>query len=154
MNIAVIGCGYVGLVTGACFAHLGNRVGCVDIDGKKIALLKKGRLPIYEPGLEELVLEAVKEKRLSFTTDLKRACADADIVFIAVGTPPRPNGDADLSFVENVVRTIARHVRGYKLIVEKSTVPVETGEWIKRTLTRAAKKGAMLEVASNPEFLR
>jgi len=154
MKITVAGCGYVGLVSGACFASLGNRVTCVDIDSKKIALLKKGRLPIYEPGLDELVREGLKKKNISFTTDLGSAARASDVIFIAVGTPPRPNGEADLSFVENVAATIAREISGYKLIVEKSTVPVQTGERIKEMVRRFAKKGASFDVASNPEFLR
>ena len=154
MRIAVVGAGYVGLVSGACFAGLGNRVICVDIDAKKINLLKKGRMPIYEPGLEELVKENVKNGNLSFSTDLRAVVRKVDVIFIAVGTPPRPNGEADLSFVENVARTVAKEIRGYKLIVEKSTVPVQTGAWIGATLKRYAKKGAKFDVASNPEFLR
>ena len=154
MKIAVVGCGYVGLVSGACFAGLGNQVTCVDIDAKKISLLKKGRLPIYEPGLEELVKQNVKNNSLSFTTDLRAAVRKCDVIFIAVGTPPRPNGEADLSFVEEVARTIAQGIDRYKLVVEKSTVPVQTGEWIKKTLKRYAGKGAQFDVASNPEFLR
>ena len=154
MKIAVVGSGYVGLVSGACFAALGNHVTCVDIDPKKIALLKKGRSPIYEPGLEELIRENIKKKRIAFSTDLKTAVKKSDVIFIAVGTPPKPSGDADLSFVENVARTIAREIRTYKLIVEKSTVPVQTGEWVRQTITRFARKGVSFDVASNPEFLR
>lgn len=154
MKITVVGCGYVGLVSGACLANLGNQVVCVDIDKKKIALLKKGQLPIYEPGLEEIVRDGVKEKNLSFTADLKSAVRRSDVIIIAVGTPPRPNGEADLSFVENVAKTVAKEIKAYKLIVEKSTVPVQTGEWIKQTVLRYAKKGASFDVASNPEFLR
>ncbi len=154
MNITVVGCGYVGLVSGACFANLGNQVLCVDIDEKKIALLKKGKLPIYEPGLEELVREGVKEKNLSFTADLRSAVRRSEVIIIAVGTPPRANGEADLSFVENVAKTVAKEIKAYKLIVEKSTVPVQTGQWIKQTISRYAKKGASFDVASNPEFLR
>ncbi len=154
MKITVVGCGYVGLVSGACLANLGNQVICVDIDKKKIALLKKGAMPIYEPGLEEIIRDGVKEKNLSFTADLKSAVRRSDVIIIAVGTPPRPNGEADLSFVENVAKTVAKEIHAYKLIVEKSTVPVQTGEWIKQTVLRYAKKGASFDVASNPEFLR
>lgn len=154
MKIAMVGCGYVGLVSGACFAGLGHRVTCVDIDPKKISLLKKGGAPIYEPGLEKLIRENIKKKNISFTTDLKSAVKRSDVIFIAVGTPPKPNGEADLSFVESVARTVAREIRSYKLIVEKSTVPVETGEWIRRTIVRFARKGVPFDVASNPEFLR
>ncbi|MEI8344867.1 MAG: UDP-glucose/GDP-mannose dehydrogenase family protein [Candidatus Omnitrophota bacterium] len=154
MKIAVVGSGYVGLVSGACFASLGNEVICVDIDAKKIAQLKKGILPIYEPGLEELVRQGIKSKHLSFSTDLRGAAARQEIVFIAVGTPPKPNGEADLTYVENVARTIAKEIRSYKVIVEKSTVPVQTGAWIDKTVARHARKGASFDVASNPEFLR
>ncbi len=154
MNIAVVGSGYVGLVSGACFASLGNQVICVDIDQKKIAMLKKGKAPIYEPGLEELINESLKKKTISFTTDLKSAVRKSDLIFIAVGTPPRANGEADLSYVENVARTVAKEINSYKLIIEKSTVPVQTGEWIKQTVERYARKGAPFDVASNPEFLR
>ncbi len=154
MKITVVGSGYVGLVSGACFASLGNEVTCVDIDAKKIAMLKKGKLPIYEPGLEEMVRENLKSGNLSFTTDLPTAVRKTEVIFIAVGTPPRPNGEADLSYVEDVARTIASQINGYKIIVEKSTVPVQTGEWVEKTLRRYAKKGARFDVASNPEFLR
>lgn len=154
MKIAVIGSGYVGLVSGACFADLGNSVTCVDIDEKKIAKLKKGVMPIYEPGLEELVRQHLKEGNLTFTSDLRGAIRKAEVIFIAVGTPPRPNGEADLSSVENVARTVAGELNSYKLVIEKSTVPVQTGEWIGKTLKRYAKKGAAFDVASNPEFLR
>lgn len=154
MRIAVVGCGYVGLVSGSCFANLGHSVTCVDIDTHKIALLKKGIIPIYEPGLEELIRENVKRKSLGFTSDLKSAVRQSEVIFIAVGTPPKANGEADLSFVENVARTIAKEIHSYKLIVEKSTVPVQTGEWIRQTLLRHAKRGVAFDVASNPEFLR
>lgn len=154
MKIAVVGSGYVGLVSGACFASLGNTVYCVDIDKKKIDMLNKGKMPIYEPGLEDVVKQAVKNKNLLFTTDLAGTIKKVEMIFIAVGTPPRPNGEADLSYVEAVARTVAKEMNGYKLVVEKSTVPVQTGEWIEKTLRRYAKKGAQFDVASNPEFLR
>jgi UDPglucose 6-dehydrogenase len=154
MKIAVVGSGYVGLVSGACFASLGNTVYSVDIDKKKIDMLKKGKMPIYEPGLEEVVKQAVKNGNLLFTTDLAATVKKVDVIFIAVGTPPRPNGEADLSYVEAVARTVAKEMNGYKLVVEKSTVPVQTGEWIEKTLRRYARKGAQFDVASNPEFLR
>lgn len=154
MKISVIGCGYVGLVTGACFASLGNPVVCVDNDPKKIRLLRSGGVPIYEPGLEELIREAVQKKRLSFTADIASATRKSEVVFIAVGTPPRPNGEADLSFVEAVAQQIAKSLSGYTVIVEKSTVPVQTGHKIKDTVRRYAKKSAQFDVASNPEFLR
>ncbi len=154
MKITVVGCGYVGLVSGACFASLGNQVTCVDIDAKKVASLKKGKPTIYEPGLEELIRQNLKKKFLVFTTDLKAAVRKSDVIFIAVGTPPRPNGEADLSFVEDVAQTIALEMRSYKLVVEKSTVPVQTGERIRQTLAHHARKGVSFDVASNPEFLR
>ncbi|MCG3175557.1 MAG: UDP-glucose 6-dehydrogenase TuaD [Candidatus Omnitrophica bacterium] len=154
MKISVIGSGYVGLVTGACFASLGNEVVCVDNDPAKIKTLKSGGIPIYEPGLEELVKDAVKKKRLSFTTDIASATKKSEVVFIAVGTPPRPNGEADLSFVEDVAQKIAKNLGGYTVIVEKSTVPVQTGHKIKDTVKHYARKGAQFDVASNPEFLR
>ena len=154
MKIVVVGSGYVGLVSGACFASLGNQVICVDIDTKKIAQLKKGILPIYEPGLDELMKQCVKEKNISFSTDLHSAVRHSEVIFIAVGTPPKPDGEADLTYVENVAQTIAKEINSYKLIVEKSTVPVQTGERVVQTLSRYAKKGAKFDVASNPEFLR
>ena len=154
MKIAVVGSGYVGLVTGACFAKLGHHVTCVDIDKKKIAMLNKGKIPIYEPGLDTLIAESRRKKRIFFSTDLSTAARQAEIVIIAVGTPPKPNGDADLTFVEDVARDVAREIRSYKVIVEKSTVPVQTGQKVKETIERYAPKGAQFDVASNPEFLR
>lgn len=154
MNICIIGSGYVGLVTGACFADLGNKVICVDNDAAKIKKIKSGSMPIYEPGLAELVKRNVKEGRLSFTTDTKEAVKKSEIIFIAVGTPPKENGEADLSFVEGVSRDIAISMQSYKLIVEKSTVPVNTGEWLERTVKTFNKRGIEFDVASNPEFLR
>ena len=154
MKICVVGCGYVGLVSGACFASFGHEVICVDIDEKKVDLLKHSKMPLYEPGLEEMIRECVKRKTLSFTTDLRAAARKQDIIFIAVGTPPLESGEADLSFVENVARTVAKEISRYKLIVEKSTVPVSTGMWVRKTIERHAKKGAKFDVASNPEFLR
>lgn len=154
MDICIIGTGYVGLVTGTCLANLGNRVICVDIDKAKITSLKKGICPIYEPGLEELVKQNQKEGRLSFTTKLKEAVKKSYVVFIAVGTPPRDRGDADLTYVENVSRQIASTLTSYKLIVEKSTVPVETGRWIEHTIKVSNRRKIKFDVASNPEFLR
>jgi len=154
MKIAVIGTGYVGLVTGTCFASLGNEVICVDCDKTKIDALTKGKITIYEPGLEEMVKQNSKEKRLSFTTNLKSAINKSEIIFIAVGTPPKANGEADLSYVENVARQIAEAMPGYRLIVEKSTVPVETCKWVEHTIKVYKKKSIKFDVASNPEFLR
>lgn len=154
MRIAVIGSGYVGLVSGACFAELGNDVICVDNDNKKIADLKKLIMPIYEPGLEELVERNIKEKRLKFSNNITEAVRNSLVIFIAVGTPPRDNGEADLTFVENVAAQIAKEMSSYRLIVEKSTVPVETGGWIEHTIRVNIKKNIKFDVASNPEFLR
>lgn len=154
MNIAIIGSGYVGLVTGTCFAELGNNVVCVDNDVAKIKALKKLKIPIYEPGLEELVKRNYACGRLSFTADIAYAVKHSTIIFIAVGTPPKENGEADLTGIESVARSIARHMNSYRLIVEKSTVPVETGKWVKHTITLNRKKNVLFDVASNPEFLR
>lgn len=154
MNISIIGSGYVGLVTGACFAELGNKVICADNDAKKIANLKKGLIPIYEPGLEELISSNTAKKRLKFTSSIKEAVCESGIIFIAVGTPSRDNGEADLTGIENVASNIALNMDSYRLIVEKSTVPVETGEWVKRTIQANVKKKVKFDVASNPEFLR
>lgn len=154
MKIVVAGSGYVGLVTGACFAELGNDVICVDIDEKKIEKLNNNIIPIYEPGLSDIVLRNKRENRLSFTTDLKDAIRKSEIIFICVGTPPKENGEADLSYVENVARTIAEVMDSYKLIVEKSTVPVETGEKVARTIRAYNAHNVDFDVVSNPEFLR
>jgi len=155
MKICMIGTGYVGLVTGTCFASLGNKVVCVDIDKEKIASLKKGISPIYEPGLEELVRQNQKKGRLSFTTELKKAVKESQVIFIAVGTPPKSKGDADLTYIEDVSNQIASTLsNSYKLIVEKSTVPVETGSWIEHTIKTNTNKKVKFDVASNPEFLR
>ncbi|MBI4678837.1 MAG: UDP-glucose/GDP-mannose dehydrogenase family protein [Elusimicrobia bacterium] len=156
-NVCVVGTGYVGLVTGACLSELGHRVVCVDSDARKIAVLKAGRIPIYEPGLSEIVARGRSAKRLFFTGSIKEGLRHggrrADVVFIAVGTPPRPDGSADLSAVEAVAAEVARHMTDYTVIVDKSTVPVETGEWVKRTVSRINKKGVPYDVVSNPEFL-
>ena len=154
MKIAVIGAGYVGLVTAACLADLGNDVICNDIDKIKISKLKRGIVPIYEPGLEDLLKRNTKEKRLLFTTSLREAVAKSEVIFIAVGTPPKGNGEADLTYVENVSKDIARYMNSYHLVIEKSTTPVETGMWIKHTLQVYARKKIKFDVASNPEFLR
>jgi len=154
MNISIIGSGYVGLVSGACFAELGNHVICVDNDAKKVNSLKKGIIPIYEPGLEELIMDNQKKKRLKFSTSIKEAVKSSDVIFIAVGTPSMANGEADLTGIENVARSIAQNMDGYRVIVEKSTVPVETCAWIKKTITTYIKKNSKFDVVSNPEFLR
>lgn len=154
MNITIIGSGYVGLVTGACFAELGVNVVCVDKDEGKIANLEKGVIPIYEPGLEELVKKNVEAGRLGFTTNLGQAIQEALVIFIAVGTPPRGDGFADLSHVENVAETIAEHMDGYKVIVTKSTVPVGTGQRIRKIIGSRLKEHYDFDIVSNPEFLR
>lgn len=154
MNISIVGTGYVGLVTGACLADLGNEVICVDNDKAKIESLKKGKIPIYEPGLEEVVKRCRKNKNLFFTTSIKEGVKKSKIIFIAVGTPPRENGEADLSYVENVTKEIVLSMNSYKLIVEKSTVPVETGEKIRQTIIAHNRKKIDFDIASNPEFLR
>jgi UDPglucose 6-dehydrogenase len=154
MNIAIIGTGYVGLVTGAGFADLGNKVICVDNDKTKIESLKKLIMPIYEPGLEELVRRNCYEKRLFFTTNLKEAVKNQEIIFIAVGTPSKENGEADLTGIESVARQIALNMPAYRLIVEKSTVPVETGKWVEHTIKVYNRRKVKFDVASNPEFLR
>lgn len=153
MNIAVIGSGYVGLVTGTCLAEIGHYVICVDNDEEKIEVLKKGEIPIYEPQLEKLVKKNMDKERLSFSTSIKEGVSRAKVIFIAVGTPPKENGEADLSSVEKVCSQIARNMKEYKLIVEKSTVPVQTGQWIKR-LFRVNNSFSDFDIASNPEFLR
>ncbi|HMX44069.1 MAG TPA: nucleotide sugar dehydrogenase, partial [Elusimicrobiota bacterium] len=153
-HVAVVGTGYVGLVTGACLADIGHRVVCVDADKAKVATLKKGGLPIYEPGLDAVVAANRKKGRLSFTGDLKEAMKTAELVFIAVNTPPLPNGEADLSFVETVARQVAQNLHRYTVIVEKSTVPVNTGAKVRQTLRLHGKKGVEFDVVSNPEFLR
>ncbi len=154
MNIAVIGSGYVGLVTGACFADLGNNVICVDNDVEKVKKLKAGIVPIYEPGLENLIKINRLERRLEFTDDIGYAVQKSEIVFIAVGTPPREDGSADLSAIERVGEAIGNSLNGYKVIVEKSTVPVRTGEWLKDVIDRYNKNSQPFNVASNPEFLK
>ncbi len=154
MNISIIGAGYVGLVTGTCFAELGNNVICADSDSKKVSLLNKGAVPIYEPGLEELVRKNRENKRLKFTSNIRSAVRGSEVIFIAVGTPPLENGEADLTGIENVARSIAQNMDGYRLIVEKSTVPVETCAWVKKTIATYVKKGHKFDVVSNPEFLR
>ena len=154
MNITVVGAGHVGLVTGACFADLGHTVVMVDNDTPRIAGLKRGVMPYYEPGLEELVARGVRERRLSFTTSLREGVAASTVIFIAVGTPQKATGEADLAYVEAVARAIAGCLPGYRLIVEKSTVPVQTGRWIAHTIKTYLARKRPFDVASNPEFLR
>jgi len=154
MDIAIIGSGYVGLVTGACLADLGNYVICVDNDQSKVEMLRSGIVPIYEPGLEELLAVNIKEGRLCFSDSIQAGVENSEIIFIAVGTPPKSNGEADLSAIEKVSREVAQNMASYRLIVEKSTVPVKTGEWVARTITENNIHRADFDVASNPEFLR
>ncbi len=153
MRLSIIGSGHVGLVSGACFAEIGHSVICADSDREKIEKLSNGVVPIYEPGLQELVEKGRNSGKLLFTPDLSKAVRDSDVIFVAVGTPPRPDGKADLSCVEAVCRDISKVMDSYKVIVEKSTVPVRTGEWVKRTLQRNINS-ADFDVVSNPEFLR
>ncbi len=154
MQVGVFGTGYVGLVTGAVFADLGNDVICVDIIKEKIDLLRRGEMPIYEPGLEEMVHRNVADNRLSFSTDLDETVRASDIIFICVGTPPRDNGETDLSFVEQAAKAIARSINHYKVIVNKSTVPVGTGDLVSEIIERDKRSDVDFDVVSNPEFLR
>lgn len=153
-KVCVIGCGYVGLVTGACLAEMGHGVVCVDNDRGKIKALQKGRIPIYEPGLDILVTKNRVRKRLSFAPSIKEGLKDAGIVFIAVGTPPRSDGSADLTFIESVAREIALNLQRYTVVIEKSTVPVETGEQVEKTIARYNRRRVSFDMVSNPEFLR
>ncbi len=154
MHIAVIGTGYVGLVTGACFAEFGVDVTCVDIDADKIARLSAGEMPIYEPGLEQLVTKDMQSGRLRFTTDIKQAVEQALVIFLAVGTPPKSDGSPDLSFVETAAASVAEYMNGYKVIVTKSTVPIGTGEWLRKLIREKQKSRLNFGIVSNPEFLR
>lgn len=157
MNIAIVGTGYVGLVTGACFAEMGVNVICIDIDTKKIEMLKRGEMPIYEPGIQELVVKNVKEGRLSFSTSLRDNLDKVSIVFSAVGTPPDDDGSADLKYVLDVARTVGKHMTDYVLLVTKSTVPVGTAPKVRAAISEElTKRGLSIEfdVASNPEFLK
>jgi len=154
MNISIIGTGHVGLISGACFAERGHKVLCVDSDERKIKLLKSQKMPIYEPGLEEVVLRNMKAGRLKFGGSNADAVAFGKVVFISVPTPPTASGGADLSYIESVSRDIAAALTEYRLIVEKSTVPVRTGGHVSSVIGKYAKKGVEFDVASNPEFLR
>lgn len=157
MRIAVVGTGYVGLVTGTCFAEMGNKVWCVDVDEGKISMLREGEIPIYEPGLKKMVLENSARGHLHFTTDIEAALGEAAVCFIAVGTPMGEDGSADLSYVEAVARDIGRHMVRHTYVVDKSTVPVGTAEkvrgWIQAELDRRSSD-LTFDVISNPEFLK
>jgi UDPglucose 6-dehydrogenase len=154
VKIAIIGTGYVGLVTGTCFAEGGHQVVCVDCDSAKVDLLRSGGIPIYEPGLEELVRKNVAAGRLEFTTSTQEGVERSDAIFIAVPTPPQHDGSVDLSFIEGVARDIAGAMTGYRIVVDKSTVPVRTGEKVAETIRRYCKAKVDFDVVSNPEFLR
>jgi UDPglucose 6-dehydrogenase len=154
MHVAVIGSGYVGLVTGACFAEFGVDVICVDVDEEKIAQLSEGVIPIYEPGLEQLVTKNIQAGRLHFTTDLKQAVERALVIFLAVGTPPREDGSADLTHIEAAARSVAEYLDDYKVIVTKSTVPVGTGQRLRKLIREHQKGRNNFGIVSNPEFLR
>ncbi|BBG65727.1 UDP-glucose dehydrogenase [Hydrogenimonas sp.] len=157
MKLSMVGTGYVGLVTGTCFAEMGNRVVCVDIDEKKIENLKKGIIPIYEPGLETMVKENYERGTLSFTTDIKEALEKSDIIFIAVGTPQGEDGSADLRYVLKVAEEIGQNMVHDMIVVDKSTVPVGTADLVKETIQKELdKRGSSLKfsVVSNPEFLK
>ena len=157
MNIAVVGTGYVGLVSGTCFAEMGVNVTCVDVNEKKITRLLQGQIPIYEPGLEEMVLRNHREGRLNFTTDIATCLDNVDVVFSAVGTPPDEDGSADLTYVLEVARTVGRNMKKYLILVTKSTVPVGTAKKVKAAIQEELDKRRVeieFDVASNPEFLK
>lgn len=154
MKLTIIGTGYVGLVSGACFAEVGHHVICVDNDLRKVETLRKGGIPIYEPGLEEMVKRNVAAGRLHFTGDTAEGVQKSDVIFIAVPTPPQPDGSVDLSYIEKVARDIAAAMTSYKIVVDKSTVPVKTGEKVAETIKRYCKAKVEFDVVSNPEFLR
>ena len=154
MKLTIIGTGYVGLVTGACFADVGHQVTCVDNDAAKVEVLQHGGIPIFEPGLDELVKKNVRAGRLSFTTSTAEGVEKSDVIFIAVPTPPLPDGSVDLSFIEKVAREMAGAMTSYKIVVDKSTVPVRTGDKVAETIKRYCKAQVEIDVVSNPEFLR
>ena len=154
MKLTIIGTGYVGLVTGTCFAEVGHQVICVDKDADKVKLLQSGGMPIYEPGLEDLVKRNVAAGRLRFTESTQDGVENSDVIFIAVPTPPQPDGSVDLSFMESVSREIAQNMTSYKIVVDKSTVPVKTGDKVAETIKRYCKAKVDVDVVSNPEFLR
>jgi UDPglucose 6-dehydrogenase len=152
MKIAVVGTGYVGLVTGTCFAETGNKVTCIDIDVNKVNKLSNGEITIYEPGLEKIFLRNLRENRLHFTTNLSEGVEDAEIVFLALPTPPGEDGSADLKYILGVANDLGKLLKSYKVIVDKSTVPVGTAEKVRKAI--AANYSGEFDVVSNPEFLR
>ncbi|HWN94899.1 MAG TPA: nucleotide sugar dehydrogenase, partial [Methylomirabilota bacterium] len=154
MKLTIIGTGYVGLVTGTCFAEVGHQVICVDNNAEKVKVLQAGGIPIYEPGLEEMVKKNVAAGRLRFTASTKEGVENSDVIFIAVPTPPQADGSVDLSFIESVAREIAGAITSYKIVVDKSTVPVKTGDKVAETIKRYCKAKVECDVVSNPEFLR
>lgn len=154
MKVCIIGTGYVGLVTGATLAELGNQVICVDNDEEKVAMLNRDEIPIYEPGLKEMVRSARQAERISFITSIADGVRASDIIFIAVSTPPKADGSADLSMVAAVAKEVAENLNGYKVVVDKSTVPVRTGEKVAETIERYSQGNGEFDVVSNPEFLR
>jgi len=154
MKLSIIGTGYVGLVTGTCFAEVGHHVFCVDNDAAKVKMLQAGGIPIYEPGLEDLVKKNVAAGRLKFTANTAEGVQNSDVIFIAVPTPPQPDGSVDLSYIERVARDIAAAMTSYKIVVDKSTVPVKTGEKVAETIKRYCTSKTEFDVVSNPEFLR
>jgi UDPglucose 6-dehydrogenase len=154
-NITVMGTGYVGLVSGTCFAEMGNRIICCDVNKDKIAMLQSGEIPIYEPGLKELVAKNVAENRLFFTSEIGEAIEDSDIIYIAVGTPMAENGEADMRYVKEAAKTIGQHLNTYKIVVNKSTVPVGTGELVRTIIANNRLNDRIhFDMVSNPEFLR
>ena len=152
IRVCVIGTGYVGLVSGSCLADFGNAVRCVDIDADRIELLNGGGIPIYEPGLKEMVGRNVESGRLTFTTDLADAVTNSDVIFVAVGTPSRPDGSCDLSYVFNAAKSVAAHLNDYKVIVSKSTVPVGTTREVAAYIKKHAREGAEFDVVANRPF--
>src|SRR6188474_2226414 len=154
MKLTIIGTGYVGLVTGTCFAEVGHQVICIDNNAEKVKVLQGGGIPIYEPGLEDLVKKNVAAGRLRFTASTKEGVDNSDVIFIAVPTPPQEDGSVDLSFIESVAREIATAITSYKIVVDKSTVPVKTGDQVAETIKRYCKTQVEFDVVSNPEFLR
>src|ERR1700733_7031113 len=154
MKLAIIGTGYVGLVTGTCFAEVGHQVICVDNNADKVKMLQAGGIPIYEPGLEELISKNMASGRLRFTNSIAEGVQNSDVVFIAVPTPPQPDGSVDLSYIEKVARDIAAAITEYKIVVDKSTVPVKTGDKVAETIKRYCHAHVEVDVVSNPEFLR